>query len=121
VKTLQEVRESDMGSRDTPDYFTTRATIVSIKQDNIAYPACKSENCNKKVTQVGSGWQCEKCDKTWPEPEYRWVRSQCALNGFKPIDIVISLVCKCQIIPLKRGCKPSMTLELKSLARVRMS
>jgi replication factor A1 len=71
VKTLQEVRESDMGSRDTPDYFTTRATIVSIKQDNIAYPACKSENCNKKVTQVGSGWQCEKCDKTWPEPEYR--------------------------------------------------
>lgn len=73
IKTLQEVRDSDLGTRDTADYFTARATIISIKHENIAYPACKSDSCNKKVVDAGNGYHCEKCDKTWDQPEYRYV------------------------------------------------
>ena len=76
MKTLQAVRESELGSRDTPDYFTARATIISIKHENIAYPACKSETCNKKVVDTGNGFHCEKCDKTWDKPEYRYVEAE---------------------------------------------
>jgi len=73
MRTLQDVRESDLGTRDTADYFTARATIISIKHENIAYAACKGENCNKKVTDTGNGWRCEKCDQTWDKAEYRYL------------------------------------------------
>lgn len=73
MKTLLEVRESEMGSRDKPEFFNSRASIVTIKQENIAYPACMAEGCNKKVNDTGNGWHCEKCDKTWPKPQYRYL------------------------------------------------
>jgi replication factor A1 len=58
------------------DYFTTKATIIYVKQDNISYPACLSEGCNKKVVEVDPGqWRCERCDKTHPKPEYRYIMS----------------------------------------------
>jgi replication factor A1 len=81
MKTLQEVRESDLGTRDTADYFTARATIISIKHENIAYAACKGENCNKKVTDTGNGWRCEKCDQTWDKAEYRCACCQIGTHG----------------------------------------
>lgn len=73
MKTLQEVRDADIGNGDKPEYFTSRATILSIKSENIAYPACRGENCNKKVTDSGSGWFCEKCNQSWDKPEYRYL------------------------------------------------
>ncbi|KAF2218452.1 replication factor-A C terminal domain-containing protein [Elsinoe ampelina] len=56
------------------DYFHLKATIVFVKQDSFAYPACLTPECNKKVIEVDPGeWRCEKCDKSHPKPDYRYV------------------------------------------------
>jgi replication factor A1 len=69
-KTLHEVKESDIGTvNEKGDYFTARGTIVHIKPDPVSYPGCPE--CNKKVQNIGDGWRCEKCDRSWPEPKYR--------------------------------------------------
>ncbi|KAI1835937.1 hypothetical protein DTO006G1_1504 [Penicillium roqueforti] len=74
-KTIAQVREEQLGMSETFDYFSLKATVIFIKQDNVwCYPACLSDNCNKKVTELDPGqWRCEKCDKTYPKPEYRYV------------------------------------------------
>lgn len=72
VKNLAQIKEDNFGMGEKPDYFTTKATIVYIKQDNIYYPACLSETCNKKVVLVDGGWRCERCDVTHPKPQYRY-------------------------------------------------
>jgi replication factor A1 len=58
-------------SEEKPVYFSTKATIMHIRGENIAYAAC--EVCNKKVVEEGGSWRCEKCDKAWPKPVYRCV------------------------------------------------
>ncbi|KAF4765620.1 hypothetical protein HAV15_003849 [Penicillium sp. str.  len=75
LKTVAQVREEQLGMSETPDYFSLKATVIYIKQDSTwCYPACLSENCNKKVTELDPGqWRCEKCDKTHPKPEYRFI------------------------------------------------
>ncbi|CAE6450332.1 unnamed protein product [Rhizoctonia solani] len=77
MKTLQSVKDENLGMNDEgkADFFTTRATIIHIKADNIMYPACGSDNCSKKVTEVHDGWHCEKCAKTFPKPSYRYIMS----------------------------------------------
>lgn len=74
-KTVAQVREEQLGMSETPDYFSLKATVIYIKQDSTwCYPACLSENCNKKVTELDPGqWRCEACDKTHPKPEYRFI------------------------------------------------
>lgn len=73
-KTIAQVREEQLGMSENADYFSLKATIVYIKQDNVSYPACLSEGCNKKVTELDPGqWRCERCDKTHPKPEYRYI------------------------------------------------
>lgn len=75
-KTIQAVRDEQLGMSENTDYFTLKATVVYVKQDNIAYPACQSEGCNKKVVEVDPGqWRCERCDKSFPRPEYRFMLS----------------------------------------------
>ena len=75
-KTILQVKEENLGMSETTDYFTTKATIIYVKQDSVAYPACLSDGCNKKVVEVDPGqWRCEKCDKTHPKPEYRYIMS----------------------------------------------
>ncbi len=75
VKTITQVREENLGMSENPDYFSVKATIVYIKQDNFAYPACLNDGCNKKVVDMGDGWQCEKCNVSHPKPEYRYIMS----------------------------------------------
>ncbi|OAA68123.1 replication protein a DNA-binding subunit [Niveomyces insectorum RCEF 264] len=72
-KTIGQVRDENLGMDDTA-YFTLRATIVYIKPDPFAYPACSSEGCSKKVVLNGDGmsWRCEKCDVNHPQPVYRY-------------------------------------------------
>lgn len=73
-KTIAQVREEQLGMSDQPDYFTLKVTIVYIKPDNLTYPACASGTCNKKVTELDPGqWRCEKCDKTFPQPQHRYI------------------------------------------------
>lgn len=76
LKTIVQVKEENLGMSETTDYFTTKATIIYIKQDNVSYAACASSDCNKKVIEQEPGqWRCEKCDKTFPQPEYRYIMS----------------------------------------------
>jgi replication factor A1 len=73
-KTIVEVKDVLGLDPDKAEYFTLKATIVYIKQDNIYYPACPSADCNKKVTEMDPGqWRCEKCDKRFPKPQYRYI------------------------------------------------
>ncbi|CAI7568295.1 unnamed protein product [Penicillium pancosmium] len=74
-KTVAQVTEEQLGMSDQVDYFSLKATVVFIKQDATwCYPACLSERCNKKVTELDPGqWRCEMCDKSHPKPEYRYI------------------------------------------------
>lgn len=75
-KTIAQVRDENLGMSDDTDWFSIKATIIYVKQDNVAYPACLSEGCNKKTVEVEPGqWRCEKCDKTWDRPDYRYIMS----------------------------------------------
>ncbi|KXX81806.1 Replication factor A protein 1 [Madurella mycetomatis] len=75
TKTIQQAKEERLGF-DQQDYFALKATIVHIRQETFAYPACRTEQCNKKVTDMGDGtWRCEKCDLSHDRPQYRYVMS----------------------------------------------
>lgn len=73
MRTLHDVKEANLGTGDKPDYFSCRATIMHIRGENIMYPACGSENCNKKVVEGHDGWRCEKCERSFERPTYRFV------------------------------------------------
>lgn len=73
IRHLRDVKESQLGMSDKADFFSVRATVMHIKSENIAYPACPTQGCSKKVTDMGDGWRCEKCDKSFERPEYRYV------------------------------------------------
>lgn len=78
-KTIAQIKDEELGMREDTDWFSLKATIIYIKQDNPAYPACRTESpspCNKKVVEVEVGqWRCEKCDVTWDYPQYRYIMS----------------------------------------------
>ncbi|KIW03005.1 uncharacterized protein PV09_05663 [Verruconis gallopava] len=75
-KTIVEVQNVLGLDPDKAEYFTLKATIVYIKQDNIYYPACPSPDCNKKITELEpENWRCEKCEKSFPKPQYRYIIS----------------------------------------------
>jgi replication factor A1 len=75
-KTITQIRDENLGMSDKTEWFSLKATILYIKQENIAYAACLSEGCNKKVVEIETGqWRCEKCDRTHPKPEYRYIMS----------------------------------------------
>lgn len=74
-KTIAQIKDENLGMSDDTDWFSLKATIIFIKQgESVIYPACRSENCNKKVTENDPGqWRCEKCEKTWDTPDYRYI------------------------------------------------
>ncbi|TQV90333.1 hypothetical protein V2A60_004290 [Cordyceps javanica] len=75
IKTIAQVKEENLGVDDQA-YYTIKATIVFVKQENFCYPACLSQGCNKKVQDMGDGtWRCEKCNLSHDKPEYRYVMS----------------------------------------------
>lgn len=73
-KNIAQIKEQQLGLEEQV-YFNLKGTIVYIKQENFCYAACKSDNCNKKVTEDGNGWRCEKCNITHDRPEYRYIMS----------------------------------------------
>ncbi|KAI8725264.1 Replication protein A subunit [Fusarium sp. LHS14.1] len=75
IKTISQVKDENLGMDDQA-YYTIKATIVFMKQDTFCYPACASQGCNKKVTEMGDGtWHCEKCNVSHEKPEYRYILS----------------------------------------------
>ncbi|KAI1126763.1 replication factor-A protein [Nemania abortiva] len=75
MKCVSQIKEEGLGMENT-DYFMLKATIVYIRQEGFAYPACSTEGCNKKVIDQGDGtWRCEKCDIAHARPLYRYIMS----------------------------------------------
>ena len=73
-KALKDVVDENLGMQEKPDYFSTRATVTYVKGDNLSYPACPTDRCNKKMSQEGERqWRCEKCEMTYEAPQYRCV------------------------------------------------
>ena len=71
-KTLGQVKDEGLGMGETPDYFSSLATVVFIRQENVSYPSCRSPDCKKKVVEDGNGqWRCERCDKSFDSPIHR--------------------------------------------------
>ncbi|TKX27032.1 replication factor A C-terminal domain-containing protein [Elsinoe australis] len=76
LKTIAQIRDENLGMSEEADYFNLKGTIVYVKQDSVAYPACLTPECNKKVIEVDPGeWRCEKCNVSHPRPEYRYIMS----------------------------------------------
>ena len=92
---LQDVKRSQLGMNDKTDIFNAKATVMHIKADTIWYPACPTPNCSKKVMELNGNWRCEKCDQSFPKPEYRFVRT-C------PMMIFLSHVSPATSCPLRR-------------------
>lgn len=68
----------DLGNNEKPDTYTIRGRVVHIpaRPDKTPwYPACPNQSCNKKVIENQGEWRCEKCQKSYPNPVYRWMLS----------------------------------------------
>ena len=111
-KEINDVKEENLGMSEKPDYFTVKATIIAMKHENLSYPACLSSDCNKKVIEIeGEGWRCEKCEKTWPKPEYRYIMTinvadhtaQMWLNCFDETGRTIFGISADQLMELKEN------------------
>ncbi|EIW60181.1 replication factor-a protein [Trametes versicolor FP-101664 SS1] len=97
IRSLNDVKTSELGMSDKVDTFSSRATIMHIKGDNIAYPACPSQGCNKKVVLMGDSWRCENCDKSYPQPEHRYIvpmavadySGQAWFQGFNDVGLIV--------------------------------
>ena len=73
-KTLEQVREEQLGMGDKADYFTSVGTITYARKENSMYMACPTENCNKKVIDQNNGfYRCEKCGKDFENFKWRMV------------------------------------------------
>lgn len=73
-KTIDQAKNEQLGMSEKPDYFNVKGTIIFVKQDNLYYPACPKEGCNKKVTMMDqASWRCEKCDMNYEAPQYRYI------------------------------------------------
>lgn len=71
---LGQLKELDLGMSDKPDYFNVKATVAFARKENCLYTACPNQDCNKKVTEVGtSEYHCEKCNQTFPNFKYRMI------------------------------------------------
>ncbi|XP_057854853.2 replication protein A 70 kDa DNA-binding subunit A [Cryptomeria japonica] len=78
LKTVTQIKDEGLGRSDKPDWIVIKATLSFIKVDNFCYTACTLKDggrqCNKKVINNGDGnWYCEKCDKSSPECDYRYL------------------------------------------------
>ncbi|GAA5797111.1 putative replication factor-A protein 1 [Helicostylum pulchrum] len=112
---LQQVREDNLGVS-KPAYFSFRGTVVFIKTENPAYPGCPT--CKKKVLMEENGWRCEKCQKTYPTPDYKYMltcsvqdsTSQIFLNGFDDLGVTLLNMDANRLIALKDSDSSAATL-----------
>lgn len=73
-KTISQAKDANLGMSDKPDYFNMLGTVIYVKHDNLTYPACPSDGCNKKVTEESQdSWRCERCDRSYSAPEHRYI------------------------------------------------
>ncbi|KAH9173515.1 replication factor-a protein [Lactarius sanguifluus] len=97
MRTIFDVKEAQLGMSDKADFFSTRATIMHIKTNNLVYPACQTSQCYKKMTESHDEWRCEKCGSCYEKPEYRYIVSmavgdhtgQMWLSGFNDVGNIL--------------------------------
>lgn len=121
LKTLAEIKALEIG--DSPVYFSVQASLVHIKSENLAYPACATEGCNKKVVEDGKGWRCDKCNLVHPSPNYRYVTGSSCQDTFFSTFNLTGTLCRSlyQILRHRLGFKASMRLEKRCLVWMRTS
>ncbi|KAJ7074076.1 hypothetical protein C8F01DRAFT_1099155 [Mycena amicta] len=96
IQAISTIKATEVGDTNNV-FFSTRATLLFIKHENMWYPSCQTENCNKKVTESGGMWSCEACSKSFPNPDYRYIMSMaCAdhsdqawLQGFNDVGEMV--------------------------------
>nr|XP_015223269.1 PREDICTED: replication protein A 70 kDa DNA-binding subunit [Lepisosteus oculatus] len=75
-KTLQEVKEENLGHGEKADYYSCVATVAFLSKEKCLYQACPTQDCNKKVIDQQNGlFRCEKCDREFPNFKYRLILS----------------------------------------------
>lgn len=65
-----EVAQSVQESNDTDQYhfFFINGFVSKIfNQDSIFYPACKGDNCNRKVSEENGRYRCEHCGRIFDD------------------------------------------------------
>ncbi|XP_031288032.1 replication protein A 70 kDa DNA-binding subunit A [Pistacia vera] len=76
-KTVAQIKDEGLGRSEKPDWITVRAFITFIKSDTFCYTACPlmigDRQCNKKVTQSGNRWECNRCNQEFEECDYRYL------------------------------------------------
>ena len=79
LKTIAQIHEEGLGMGEKPDYVTIHARpsyFSKNKDTSFWYPACPNEQCKgKKVVELGSDWHCERCQKSYSQPKYRYILS----------------------------------------------
>lgn len=69
---ISEVKNMNTEQTDDPVYFCVRGQFVHMKKETLSYPACPGDKCGKKVhMEDNDNWRCEKCDRSYPAPDYR--------------------------------------------------
>ncbi|PPQ93249.1 hypothetical protein CVT25_015247 [Psilocybe cyanescens] len=109
IRSLDEIKQAGYGMPEKPETFSTRATIMHIKNDNISYPACPTPNCNKKVVDVNGSWRCEKCNQSFGAPEHRYIMSmavadysgQAWLQGFNDVGTAVFGISANELLEIK--------------------
>jgi replication factor A1 len=105
--TLQQAKTQNLGGSDKADYFSFKGTVVFVKSENPAYPGCPE--CKKKLLMEENGWRCEKCQKTYPAPEYKYIlslsvedsTSQIYVNGFDDLGMALLKMPANELMALK--------------------
>lgn len=75
TKLISQILEEESYLQDAPTYMSIKASVLFVKHNTtVAYAACSTPGCNKKVIEDNPGsWWCEKCQTSFPEPTYRYV------------------------------------------------
>lgn len=71
---------SSAKAEDSDEVFTVKGTLTQLKHEGDKvpwYPSCTQPKCQKKAVQTMSGtdWHCEKCNLSFPQPNYRYILS----------------------------------------------
>ena len=75
-KPLNAVETEHLGHGAKPDYFTSRAWVLFIRESNLYYQSCAAEGCQKKVVASPDGmFECEKCGHRDSRCDYRYIVS----------------------------------------------
>lgn len=84
-KHFSQIKDENLGHGEKPSYFLSRGTISYFKDDINRppwYKACPSQEHNPKVTDNEQGsYFCERCNKTYPNYQPRYILSMMASDA----------------------------------------